>query len=340
MSDKTIDEIINGWRIGWSTGGRTREQAAEFLTDFQKQIGITGPITDLKPPMLTYIVEVILPIGWYRRKIYIANVFRGAYLLISVLLVLAIPLVVAFLPTFLQSPGIARWFGTAAPTASTPAASVTVNVVAQLTAVLAGVLALQKTIGGWLSTQQQYAAWWKTSSDLKKLWYGLQTKWSTTKAALKTATVDGPGLENEMAEQVAQARTLISDEEYEFFKNLTLPNVDILDALTKAQTSVTSLVTPLLPGLDRAKTFAREADTYAVNVFRAKQDIEKYTLLLTDLNTRIDYKTNEFETATEAKRTALKAELDALGKKRAEIALSLLDAKATAAAYEKAARPG
>jgi hypothetical protein len=51
------------------------------------------------------------------------------------------------------------------------------TIIAQLVGGLTGVLALQKMVGQTLTAQQRYGAWWKVSADLKKLWYGFQTKW-------------------------------------------------------------------------------------------------------------------------------------------------------------------
>jgi photosystem II stability/assembly factor-like uncharacterized protein len=130
---------------------------------------------------------------------------------------------------------IMKYIGGAAGAAST--------VVGQVTAVLTGVLALQKTLGGFFAANQRYGVWWKTSADLKKLWYGLQTDW---KGKVTLATRDK--FLADVAAKTAQARQLISDEEYDFFQKLTLPSFDILDILTKTRTGLGTLLASTLPG--------------------------------------------------------------------------------------------
>ena len=208
------------------------------------------------------------------------------------------------------------------------------TIMAQLAGVLTGVLALQKMVAQALAQQQRYGSWWKVSSDLKKLWYGFQTKWvragiaePTNWAAHKTEFLD------DMAGKIEAARQLVSDEEADFFQKLTIPSVDVLDLLSKTRPDVSSMIGALLPGAASANAVATALTGQATDLVKAKQDVAKNTALLTSLDEDIAKKREELvhpptgETAQQ-----INDVLTALLKRRTEVAIAKMEAEAAAAA--------
>jgi hypothetical protein len=304
----TIQQLIDAG--GVIKGRRTSEEAVKFLPDFAAELGLPRPLPSIIEPLaLSFIVEVILPISWYTRKISNANKQRMFYLGCTAGLIILIPVGLAFLPKITGS------------TDSPP-------IIAQLSGVLTAVLTLQKTLSACLASQQRFGAWWKISSDLKKIWYGFQTKWM--KVDLSTMQTD---FVKDLQATIEQARTLVSDEEYDFFQKLTLPTVDILDLLSKSRSDTTSMIGALLPGAASANAVATAAAGQATDSIKAMQDLAKYKALWTSLDTEITKKTAELAVAPPEQKATRIDELNALMKRRSDVRIVMLEAQAAVTAF-------
>jgi hypothetical protein len=218
---------------------------------------------------------VILPISWYTTKLKNALNARCGYIIGTGALILVIPAALAFMPVLTGK-------------------SASSSIIAQLAGGLTGVLALQKMVGQTLAAQQRYGAWWKVSADLKKLWYGFQTKWGSAGLG-DPATWSQRGTEflGDMSTKIEQARQLVSDEEADFFQKLTLPSVDVLDLLSKARPDVSSMIGALLPGTATANAVATALTGQATDLVKARQDIAKNRSLLASLDAEIAQKRAE-----------------------------------------------
>lgn len=304
---QSIDDLIDKGNV--MTGRRTHRSASELLDDFASELCLPDNKVPAEAVDLStaFVLEVVMPIAWYTQRIKKAGRIRNFFIGASCLLVVAIPILLAWLPkiTDLQN---------------SPATAI----VAQLTGALTGVLALQKMITATLAQHQRYGAWWKASSDLKKVWYEFQSQWvaaqlATTWAAQKAAFLQ------DAASRIDKARTIVSDEQTDFFRNLTLPSLDVLDVLKTARTNVAGLVTDLLPA-------ATARDKREADVLKAKQDIAKNTSLLASLDASIVQARADFAAPPAGQTPAQITEiLTALLKKRTEAGVAKMDAEATLA---------
>ncbi|MBV8535319.1 MAG: hypothetical protein JO128_06995 [Alphaproteobacteria bacterium] len=306
----TIQGLIEQGNV--AHGRRTHATADGLLPNFATELQLNAAaLNAVRDRAREFIIEVILPISWYTRKIAEAQKARVGYIWGTGLLILIIPALIAFLPW--------RFGMTGSPT-----------VVAQLTGGLTGVLALQKMIGATLTAQQRYGAWWKVSADLKKLWYGLQTKWNGT-----VTDAQRPAFLDDMAARIDQARQLVSDEEADFFQKLTIPSVDVLDLLTKSRPDVASMIGALLPGASSASAVTTALTGQVTDGIKAKQEIAKNQALLASLDAAIVQRRAELANPPAGQTAAQITDvLNALLKRRNDSAMALMEAQAALAAAE------
>jgi hypothetical protein len=222
-SNKISDILAKGEVL---EGHRSRLRARRLLPDLRQTLQL--PAADdpqLDPLLEEFVIEVVLGAGWYEKKYHGAYRKVWLYIVINILLVIGIPLGLI---------GLGK-LGNLSPSGS--AAS-------QITGVLTGILALQKTLSTWYASQQRYAVWYKAAADLKTIYYGLVQAWAGKAAtsrgdfitALMTATDSG--------------RKIIADEQLDFYQKLAMPSFDVLDMLTSTRSTVSSFVANLLPGTD------------------------------------------------------------------------------------------
>jgi hypothetical protein len=166
--------------------------------------------------------EVVMSAGWYQYRYLGAKHKAWFYIFINVCLVIGMPLAV------IGFAAAARHFH--------------VNAVAsQVAGVLTGIFALQKMLTAWVASQQSYAAWYKTSYDLKCLYHTFIQKWDTC------AYTNPPGLLDDLRKATAAAREIIKTERMAYYTALALPTFDVLSMLTAQQTTVTSWISGLVP---------------------------------------------------------------------------------------------
>lgn len=304
---QSIDELIDKGNV--VTGRRKRESASKLLGNFAAELclpekKVPAEAVDLST---TFVLEVIMPMAWYTQQNRKAFKLRNWYIFLSLCLIVAIPLLLAQLPRIAD-------LGAGPSTA----------VVAQLTGALTGMLALQKVIAATFAQHQRYGAWWKASSELKKIWYEFQSQWVAAQLATNWPAQSGAFL-MDAARRIDKARTVVSDEQADFFTNLTLPSIDVLDALKTARTGVGALVTDLVPA-------ATARDKHAADVLKAKQDIARCTSVLASLDGDIGRTRGDLTTPPPGQTAAqINEVLTGLLKKRTETYVAKMDAEAALA---------
>lgn len=306
----TIQETIEGG--DGAEAQRTAARARNLLPSFKEALGL-GESQPLPPEAefkcITFIVEVILPIPWYSAKIKRAWLERGAYIVLVAVLTLLVPIGLTLL---------ARWN------------SGQEYYLAQIGGILTGLIALQRLIGVTLLAHHRYGAWWKASAELKKLWYGLLT---ARRALPAGATTTWPEIRDDIDRAIDQARTVVAEEQTDFFQKLTLPSFDLAEQLSKARTDISGLVTGLIPG---AAAVSSAVATQTADLLKAKQDLARADTLVSGLAKEIEDATNRLTTLTATsppeQKKALTDLFADLSKRRGEAVIKKREAEAALAA--------
>jgi hypothetical protein len=219
MNSGSIADILSKGDIG--DGHRSRERAHALIQDFKTTIGLLKSDAQMDRAMQDFIAEAVLGAAWYQHNYKKAHKRTVLYIVLNCAAVIGLPLALVGLSWLI------------------PSDLMTTQVTTQITGILTGVLGLQKTLSAWYASQQRYAAWYKSASDLKTIFYGLVGNWSDK------AAQDRDGFRAALAIGAAAARKVISDEQLDYYQKLSLPTFDILDLLTSGQSAVSSLVTRL-----------------------------------------------------------------------------------------------
>jgi hypothetical protein len=200
-----------------------------LLPDFKIALGLPAASDPQHDPLLEeFIAQVVLGAAWYQGRYLRARWKVWFYIVLNCLAVIGLPIALVGLWSLSQS--VFKLTG------------ITGQITSQITAMLTGVLGLQKTLATWYASQQRYATWYKSASDLKTIYYTFVQSWAGR------ATADPPGFTVALSTGISAARKVISDEQLDFYQKLTLPSFDILDLLTSGGATVSTLVTSLLPG--------------------------------------------------------------------------------------------
>jgi hypothetical protein len=317
--DKQYETTIQGLIEKGSTQGskRSHEQAAALFNDFWLQLGmsLTDPAKaadeEIRIQSIRFLRDVVLPISWYAGKIKTAWTMRTAYMVGSAALIVLIPVGLAAISAWAKSENLGD-----APL-----------VVAQLTGALTGVIGLQRMIAATLTQQQRYGSWYKASSDLKQLWYALQSSW-LNKGLSRNWPDQRAAFLADLADRVGQGRAIVNDEQADFFQKLTLPTVDLLDYVTKARSDSKALVDNFAPTLVGDATRAGE-------LLKARQEVAKNDSLVRSINAEIDMKNESLKGLVDEKdKSAAKDAIAALQKARETAVVGKRNAEALVASLQ------
>lgn len=292
---------------------RERAEAAKYFADFAEQLGLSTEAArgEGEEKAYTFILEVILPVGWYVHKIWLAGIYRWLFIGCSGVLLIAIPVILGY-ASYLAKGHVGE-----APL-----------IVGQLTTLLTGVIALQKFVAAALGQQQRYGAWHKAASDLKKIWYGFQTNWAAKNLSTDWTTQKGAFF-TDMADRVVQARSIVSDEQTDYFQKLALPTVDVWDLLSKSKTDAANLIQNMAPSL--ATATAQKAE-----LLKARQELAKHVNIVQSYEADIAAKTKEMENYahTDPRLAVAKQSVADLQKARDAAVLAKRTAEASLAALQ------
>jgi hypothetical protein len=122
------------------------------------------------------------------------------------------------------------------------------NIASQVTAVLTGLIAVQKSISTWLDKRKIVGNFWKAESELKTKLYTFEDKWKGL--AFETVTVGGANKKTlkdsfliEVRAAIADSRAIVQEEQSKFFEAEINPSIDLGDLLKTAGTSAVDIVT-------------------------------------------------------------------------------------------------
>jgi hypothetical protein len=308
--------------------GRRRDvrEAEKYRDDFRAELGFKSwpqPETDdLRSAVNRYIVYVLMGADYYNHRIARAMRKRIAYLLCSIVLIIAIPIALSALavaPAVLSN----RWPNLASLGSGN-------TIVAEIVGGLTAIAGLQRALFAWTGANQRYAIWRSTLSTLRGIWYGLHTKWH----GRNMNNGDWELLKADLVQGTDQARAAIAAEQDDFYKNLSIPNVDILSTLGDAQRAAFGLVTSMIPSTAPLQTDSASLATKAANSAKAKQDIVSNQALMDGYDKILADRQTELSTATDTAKGAIEEQIKTLRQKRADAELAKVAAQAALTAAQ------
>lgn len=172
-----------------------------------------------------YVVEVPLNIEWYDEHLRSEQSLHRGFIALTLLMLGGITPLVAVLPMFALDDQVAG--GTTA---------------AQITGILAGLLALQRAFGVILDRRKRIALYHEASADLKEMLYSLEEHWRG--CAVEADTI-APKLLEAMREDVKAARAIVREERKKNFLAMqSAPSLDLGAIFQRGGSQAKSLAGP------------------------------------------------------------------------------------------------
>jgi hypothetical protein len=221
------------------------------------------------------------------------------------------------------------------------------QVTSQLTALITGLVAVQKSLSSWLDKRKVLGNFRRAEADVKSNLYAFEDKWTgkavTSASGAQQRAEDRRGhalgaeflLEARAA--IAEARRIVEAEESEYFQAVTYPSIDLMGMLRDTGDSARGLVAAHAPfALDRA---AQEREAKAV----LESGIEQQDATIVRLEAELQARTELIERRRAAMAAAsgveaglLKAEIDDQQAKLGRLEGELLIARSQVAALRHA----
>lgn len=275
----------------WDRWSRAGDDAGSFKDlelfasklELSRENGTWPPTREYEPFFYDFVHAIHRNILWYTIKRRWEVLKLVSYMLISAILVLAIPLIVALIPMLpeIMQTGtrfMPNFISEAAKIAqSSPAFSSGTVISAQLTAMVTGIYGLHRIISSWIFRRNSAHSFWKAGSDLKTLLYSLEDEW---KGRTRVGNVWDPSFFKALEEVERQAWEIVKVERGSFFQSFSKTQVDLQGLITQSMTSATTLVTQL------AKPSLKEIDGQNLKKAKVKADLQKSHVGLVSLLTK------------------------------------------------------
>jgi len=227
------------------------QEAAEQFSQFQRLFDIKGPteigenkLIDLpaehhpylrrkRRVVVEFIICTLLAADWYSKHMNRSWRFRWMYAAASLALMVALPLISYWIQSVVEKlpaggAGSTGW-------------------AVQVSAIVTGLLAVQKTMATWLDTHRRFGDQWRARAALRDILYGLETRWCGQATSRIPDDPSGPTLFRDdfiaaLETATVQARTVIRSEQQRFFDTYSFPTPDILSGLAGAQAGLSGVM--------------------------------------------------------------------------------------------------
>ena len=209
-------------------GSIVDEEADKMIARLGMRDLMSGPLGELAPLLNEFIVQVHLNISWYQAALKKELRSRRWFFAVSIAMLILVPILVLKLPTLLATPaGNSQGPSTTAQ-----------DVTAQVTAILTGLLGIQRAVSAWLDKRKVAGSYAQTNAKLKSLVWDLHQKWDDREIvpALKGE------LANDLRTAIRDARKATNEEQAFFFANLSYPTIDVGAVLKSSGASAGSIV--------------------------------------------------------------------------------------------------
>jgi hypothetical protein len=151
---------------------------------------------------------------------------------------------------------------------------------AQIAALLTGLLTIQKALSTWLDKRKIIGSFRKARSDLKTKLYTFEDKWT----GQATETIEENGTETEKLKNdflqeariaIREAQKIVEEEQSQYFEAITSQSIDIGTILAEARKSAVSNVGDLIPSQSENKKQALLEKKKAVLVLESEISLRK-----------------------------------------------------------------
>lgn len=186
---------------------------------------------------------------WYWKRVGLERRIHVTFVIISIVLLVALPVLLLKLPSWLISDG-----------GSLKADDLPV-ITAQITAALTGFIAIHKALGAWLGQRKVIGRFWRARLKLVDLIYNIEVEWMGRAAAGVDDAADAArsGLaeacRNDLRAGVVAGRQIVREETATYFDQYSVPDVDLSAGLLNAGATAGKLVetfrSPKLAAADR-----------------------------------------------------------------------------------------
>lgn len=272
----------------------------EALKEFKLQLAIPDDVVlakDHRDLLLNFILNFHKVISRYQLLCAKETLMRRVFTGLSLVLLVAIPFLI-----FMVSKGSGN----------------EANIASQVTAVLTGLIAVQKSISSWLDKRKIVGNFWKAESELKTKLYAFEDKWKgqafeTVTGAVSNTLKDSFLMEAKAA--IAESRAIVQEEQSKFFETEIYPAIDLGDLLKTAGGTTKDLETAHAaptpkesPEVERLKKRSQDIESAKRKVAQLKTEIEQWKILITQKRKQLaDDPTMPKETA-EAIKSAITAQ--------------------------------
>lgn len=250
----------------------------DALRDFKKRLAIpdnVGLTEDHRNLLLKFILNFHKLISYYQQRRKKENRWHSWFTFLSLFLLVAIPCLIYWVTTLYEQDKIHANI-----------------VVSQLTAVLTGLIAVQKSISSWLDKRKIVGNFWKAESELKTNLYTFEDKWKEQAFEILTNATTPTLKESfliELKAAIADSRAIVQEEQSKFFEAEIYPSIDLGDLLkvsgNTAKEIVTAHATPSpkeSSELEQLKKRNQEIEAAKRKVAQLKKEIEQRTILIDD----------------------------------------------------------
>jgi hypothetical protein len=204
------------------TTKRAQEAAKKFLKRLKTDLVFDNFGPEDKVPILQFMIDSVLNIDWYDKKIKLENKKYWIFLFISFGLLLLLPIVLFYFSTV--NLGIKNQ---------------SFNVAGFIVAVLSSIIAFHKAFTVWFKTRLRRGEFWRAMSKIKEILYQIEGKYRGIATIGDKLAIE---FKEAVLEATAECRKAASEEQHKFFDQQTLPDFELGKTLATAKTEAMSLI--------------------------------------------------------------------------------------------------
>jgi len=293
---------------------RDEKRSEVALAVFVDRLGLPEQVSQaLNEELVDYVTDMHLRISWYEQKLNRERVLSGFYISLTIVLMAAIPALIYYFSGQIEAD----------------------TGIAEIAAVLSGVLAIHKGFASWLEQRRVIGDFWKAMADLKEALYDLEDKHRKEGKNWDEAAQED--LKKDLQLGIQFAQRVERKEREKFFKNYKTPKFDLVGSLSsigKKSEDITELY--LSPDAEDILVSAELYDELAEDLLEAQTEVIQFEFEREELLKLIDIRSQELQNAPPDELSAMKSGLRELRIKLERVEANLISARGEVLALKNA----